>query len=61
MKKLIKLKNGDEKCPHCGTTFGPPSMCPQDRYVMRKLKYNEKRRRARAARKGWAKRRAKKD
>jgi rRNA maturation protein Nop10 len=55
VKKLIKLKNGNEKCPHCGTTFGPPSMHPFDVQVREEFK----KRRSDAAKKGWRKRRAK--
>jgi hypothetical protein len=54
MKKLIQLKGGGEKCPHCGTVFAPESMHPFD------VQYREeaRKRRSRAAKKGWKRRRA---
>jgi hypothetical protein len=56
MSKLIKRKDGSEKCPHCGTIFGPPSMHPFDVAVREEFR----KRRSRAAKKGWVKRRRKK-
>jgi uncharacterized Zn finger protein (UPF0148 family) len=54
MKKLIQLKNGDEKCPHCGTVFASESMHPFDVQYRKELH----KRRSRAAKKGWKRRRA---
>ena len=54
MKKLIQLKNGGEKCPHCGTVFAPESMHPFDIEVREQFR----KRRSRAAKKGWKKRKA---
>jgi rRNA maturation protein Nop10 len=54
MKKLIQLKNGDEKCPHCGTVFSAPSMHPFDIEVREQFR----KRRSRAAKKGWKRRKA---
>jgi rRNA maturation protein Nop10 len=53
MKKLIKLKNGMEKCPHCGTTFAPESLHPFDVAVRKEFK----KRRSKAAKRGWKTRR----
>lgn len=55
MKKLIKFKNGNEKCPHCGTMFfnNMESMHPFDVQVREEFRQ----RRSKAAKRGWAKRR----
>ena len=50
---MVKLRNGDEKCPYCGTVFGSPSMHPFDVAVREEFR----KRRSKAAKKGWAKRR----
>lgn len=51
MKKLIKLKNGNEKCPHCNTIFehGLESLHPFDVAVRDEFR----KRRSKAAIKGW--------
>jgi len=57
-KPLIKLKNGSEKCPHCGTIFEPKdlyqSLHPFDVAVREEFKQ----RRSKAAKLGWKRRRA---
>jgi uncharacterized Zn finger protein (UPF0148 family) len=54
MGRLVKRKDGSEKCPHCGTVFAPESMHPFD------MQYREeaRKRRSRAAKRGWKRRRA---
>lgn len=54
--KLIKFKNGNEKCPTCGTMFfnNMESMHPFDIEVREQFR----KRRSRAAKKGWKKRKA---
>lgn len=49
---LIKRKDGSEKCPYCGTVFGPESMHPFDIAVREEAR----KRRSRAAKKGWKRR-----
>lgn len=49
MKKLLQLKNGNEKCPHCGTVFASPSLHPFDVAVREEFRQ----RRSKAAKKGW--------
>lgn len=55
MKKLIKFKNGNEKCPHCGTMFfnNIESQHPFDIEVREEFR----KRRSKAAKKGWKTRR----
>jgi uncharacterized Zn finger protein (UPF0148 family) len=54
MKPLIKRKDGSEKCPHCGTVFGPESLHPFDVAVREEFR----KRRSKAAKLGWRRRRA---
>lgn len=51
MGRLVKRKDGSEKCPHCGTIF-IESMHPFDVAVREEFR----KRRAKAAKKGWRKR-----
>ena len=54
-KPLIKLKNGNEKCPYCNTIFevGMESLHPFDVAVREEFKQ----RRSKAAKRGWKTRR----
>jgi hypothetical protein len=54
--KLVRLKNGNDKCPHCGTIFhnNIESLHPFDVEVREEFR----KRRSKAAKKGWKKRRA---